>query len=118
MTPIELKIKPLSYVMDLVAVLCTFGLLLPVIFIRWRNSAKTFDKEGVTRGDGKKLLWANLRKIDFNYRRGRYSAEQRLSTVDLNFTDGKTFFSLQQLVNQKEAMEFIAFLAAKTPREG
>lgn len=113
MLPMELQVKRSSYLAYPLVIVLTFGLAIPVLISHGRLFAKTFDQEGVIRRDKRKFLWTDLKKVDFVYRRSRYTTTTRLTQVDLIFPDGKAIVSPRSLVNEKEVMKFIAFLAEK-----
>lgn len=112
MLPIELKVKPLSHLLDLFTVVFTLGLMLPVLIIKILRTPRRIDKEGVILTNRTKYLWTDLRKIEFVERRGRYSAAPRRTGVNLTFSTGRVYVQTRSLINEKEVMEFIAFLAA------
>lgn len=113
MLPMELQVKRSSYLAYPLVIVLTFGLAIPVLISHGRLFAKAFDQEGVIRRDKRKFLWIDLKKVDFVYKRSRYTTTTRLTQVHLIFPDGKAIISPRSLVNEKEVMEFIAFLAEK-----
>src|SRR5262245_25016996 len=105
MNPLEIKIKSEYYVRMTIVGILTVGLGFLIFWLERRLWGKVYDQSGVTRVDGKKLLWADLKeKRRVNLGNKSYTA---LSNIDLIFTDGKAMIFPLMLENSAEVMAFV-----------
>jgi hypothetical protein len=117
MLPIELQVKQSYYTRVLIIGLLSFGLGALALLLEQRLWAKSFDREGVTRRDGRRFRWADLLAKNAVYNRRRYGGQGALNNYELVFKDGikdgKALVFHLMLENQGEVLAFLDTLSAE-----
>jgi len=113
MLPIELQVKQSYYMRVLFIGLFSFGLGALAMWLEHRLWAKTFDREGVTRRDGKKFRWADLREKNAVHMQLSSGRQGALNNYELVFKDGKALVFHRMLENDQEVMAALEMLSAK-----
>jgi hypothetical protein len=135
MTPLEARVKKSYYVR--VAVIAVFAFL-PSLFMLFqfpgwtkllallfstppfimlllqRRWAKIFDDAGVTRRDGRKFPWHDLKDIKYVHVRLK-SGQQVLNHIELIFAGGKAMVFYLMLENAGEVMRLVESLKSRLP---
>jgi len=112
MDPLELRIRRSYYVRLIITGILTVGigfLIMGLEYIRW---ARAFDTAGLTRRDGKRLLWQNLKEKRYVHMRLN-GAVGPLNHIELIFDQGKALVFPFVLENAGEAMAYVEKIPAR-----
>ena len=107
MNPIEAQIKRSYYYRVVFIGIFSVGIGALLMYLEYRRWAKIFDSMGVTRQDGKRFLWQDLKEKRFIHMRSRYGKEGPLNHVELVFSDGKALVFYLMLENSAQIMTFL-----------
>jgi hypothetical protein len=111
MNPIELKVKRSYYIRVIFIGLFTLGIGTLLMYLEYRRWARTFDPAGVTRRDGERFLWQDLkekRRVNM-----RNLANAPLNHIELIFFGGKAFFFPLMVANGREVLTSIVLLPVR-----
>lgn len=111
MLPIELQVKRSYYMRVLFIGLFSFGLGALAMLLEHRYWAKTFDRDGVTRRDGKRFRWADLQAKNAIHRRLQNGRLGGLNNYELVFKAGKVLVFHQMLENEQEVIRYLDTLS-------
>ncbi len=101
MQTLEAQVKSSYYIRVIVIGVLTLGLGALLMLLQQRQWAQNFDKNGVTRRDGKDFWWINLKDVRYVYVRGV------LNNIELVFDQGKVLVFPLMLENSGEVLNFI-----------
>ena len=106
MNPLELKVRSSYYVRLIIVGILTVGLGFLIMGFEYFRWARLFDDSGLTRRDGKKFSWGDLKEK--RYVRMRINgALGPLNNIDLIFHNGKASVFPLMLENAGEVMAYI-----------
>lgn len=114
MLPIELQVKQSYYTQVLIIGLLSLGLGALAMLLEQRLWAKSFDREGVTRRDGRTFRWADLLAKNAIYRQRRHGGQGALNNYELVFKNGKALVFHLMLENAGEVMSFLDTVSAES----
>ena len=90
---------------------CFFGTLAAVLFYRKRTLARSFDRNGATRGDGRVFAWNDFRGTISRWSSSR-SMGKSIWRIDLYFIGGQIWVFPSTMKNGKEVLDFVKSLPA------
>lgn len=105
-----------------IAPLVAFGML-PLAcwagYMFWEHShgADLLDSEGVTRRDGRRFLWANLRDVQRVHVIHKWGQQGALNHLVVRFAEGQVRVFPVTLDNGREVIDFIERISAPEPAE-
>lgn len=86
-------------------------------FLWWehRRAVDVLDAEGVTRRDGRRFSWADLRDVERVHVVHKWGQQGALNQLNLRFADGQVRVFPHTLDNGREVMDFIERITAPKP---
>ena len=108
MNPIEIEVKRSYYIRVIFIGIFTLGIGALLMYLEYRSWGKTFDSAGVTRQDGKRLLWADLQKKTFvHWTRSSGGKPGPLNHIELVFKEGNAKVFPLMLENVSDVMAYL-----------
>lgn len=78
----------------------SFGITLFLFYKGWQLMPKKFDRDGITRKDGKVFLWSDLENVEHQYYVSRLSPNSKgVWRVNVNFKDGLVWLVPMKIKN-------------------
>lgn len=89
---------------------------LPVLaaWREWKLAARIVDEGGITRHDGRRFLWSDLKRLRDGHWVNQQGVTTSLNNLDLIFDSGRARILVHALENSAEAIEFCRRMAAGT----
>lgn len=88
-----------------------FGSFAVLFFRGMRRLPRLFHREGVTRTDGKKFPWSELKLVEHQYHNSKYSPSQKaVWRIEVRFDKGKVWLLPLKIVNFAEIYQFVSSL--------
>jgi hypothetical protein len=110
MDPIEARVRRSYYVRLAIIGALTAGIGWLLMGLEYRQWARQLDREGVTRRDGKRYAWADLKEVRCVEMRLSSGRPVGLNHVELHFNKGKAKIFPLMLENSLEVMRFVRHL--------